>query len=75
MIGSFGDVIAEGFSNVMIEAGNSYSFHRYFADSYTRLLFSSSGDEFMAVEECVAKGMSLNDAISELSQKLYGENA
>ncbi len=69
MIESFGDVVGAGFSNLMIEAGNTYSFHRYFADPYTRLLFSSSGEEFGAIEAKMAAGISLSDAIHQVLQE------
>ena len=66
MIESFGDVVGSGFSNLMLEVGQTYSFHRYFADPYLKLLFSSSGDEFTAIEEKIAEGKSLHEAISEM---------
>lgn len=69
MIESFGDVVGAGFSNLMIEAGNTYSFHRYFADPYTRLLFSSSGEEFGAIEAKIAAGVALSDAIHQVLQE------
>lgn len=65
MISSFGDVSGRGFASLMLEVGNTYSFHRYFLDPYLRLLFSSSGDEFMAIENKLAQGKSISDAISE----------
>ena len=73
MIGSFGDVKGAGFSNVMIEAGNSTSFHRYFADPYSRILFSSSGAEFGAVEALVESGVSLEDAVHDVCRQCFGE--
>ena len=69
MIDSFGDVVGAGFSNLMIEAGNTYSFHRYFADPYTRLLFSSSGEECGAIEAKMAAGSTLSDAIHQVLQE------
>lgn len=72
MIESFGDVVGSGFSNLMIEAGNTYSFHRYFADPFTRILFSSSGDEFSAVEALCKEGMSLVDAVKTVSGLHHG---
>lgn len=68
MIESFGDVVGSGFSNLMIEAGNTYSFHRYFADPFTRVLFSSSGEEFTAIESLCKKGMPLIDAVQHVAQ-------
>lgn len=73
MITNFGDVQSAGFSNLMIEAGGHYSFHRYFADPFTRILFSSSGEEFSAIESRVSSGMSLMEAVKEVSLEFYGE--
>ena len=72
MIQSFEDVISAGFSSMMVKAGKSYSFHRYFADNYTRILFSSSGVEFEAVEALVKKGVALSDAVSQVAIKRFG---
>ena len=72
MIESFGDVSGSGFSNLMIEAGNTYSFHRYFADPFTRVLFSSSGEEFGEVEALMKKSVSLMDAVSQVAERRYG---
>ena len=74
MIDSFGDVVGSGFSNLMIEAGNSYSFHRYFADPFTRILFSSSGDEFGAIEALLEQGMPLIDAVKHVAEAFYGKD-
>ena len=57
---------------MMVKAGKSYSFHRYFADNYTRILFSSSGVEFEAVEALVKKGVALSDAVSQVAIKRFG---
>ena len=70
MIESFGDVVGAGFSSLMIEAGNTYSFHRYFADPFTRILFSSSGDEFTAIEALCAEGLSLEQAVLKIAGDL-----
>jgi len=72
MIESFGEAQGSGFSDLMIEAGNTYSFHRYFADPFTRVLFSSSGDEFGEVEALMQQGMSLAEAVYQVAQKRYG---
>jgi conjugal transfer ATP-binding protein TraC len=74
LIANFGDVQSAGFSNLMIEAGGHYSFHRYFADPFTRILFSSNGQEFAAIESRVKAGMSLMDAVKEVALEFYGEN-
>jgi conjugal transfer ATP-binding protein TraC len=69
MIESFPDVIGSGFSSLMIEAGNTYSFHRYFADPFTRILFSSNGEDFTTIEALLKKGLSLEEVIERLSSK------
>lgn len=75
MIASFGEAKMQGFSNLMIQYGTAYTFHRYFSDPYSRILFSTSGDEFGAIEALVASGMPLHDAIVQISASLYGESA
>lgn len=75
MIASFGEAKMQGFSNLMIQYGTAYTFHRYFSDPYSRVLFSTSGDEFGAVEAMVARGVPLHEAVESISAKLYGEPA
>jgi conjugal transfer ATP-binding protein TraC len=66
MIRSFDSAESTGFASVMIEAGEARSFHRYFADPYSRVLLSSKGAEFEAVESFVKAGMSLEDAVHQV---------
>lgn len=75
MISSFGEAKMQGFSNLMIQYGTAYTFHRYFSDPYSRILFSTTGEEFGAIEAMVAAGMSLDEAIVCISQELYGAGA
>jgi conjugal transfer ATP-binding protein TraC len=73
MIESFGEAKTQGFSNLMIQFGNSYTFHRYFCDPFSRVLFSTSGDEFGEIEALIAKGMPLTEAIQAVAYKYYGD--
>lgn len=66
MIRSFDSAESAGFASVMIEAGEATSFHRYFADPYSRVLLSSKGAEFEAVESFVKAGMSLEEAVHQV---------
>lgn len=76
MIASFGAVSATGFSNVMLEAGEEMvSFHRYFADPYSRVLFSSKGVEFERVKGLVESGVGLEQAVHQVTKEFYGEDA
>lgn len=74
MIASFGAVSGTGFSNVMLEAGGeTVSFHRYFADPYSRVLFSSKGVEYERVKGLVESGIPLEDAVHQVANEYYGE--
>ncbi|HHI9467516.1 TPA: type IV secretion system protein TraC [Legionella anisa] len=73
MIESFGEAKNQGFSNLMIQFGNVTSFHRYFCDPFSRVLFSTSGDEFGEIESLLAEGKPLADAVRCVAQKYYGE--
>ncbi len=75
MIASFGEAKMQGFSSLMIQYGTAYTFHRYFSDPYSRVLFSTSGEEFGAVEAMVADGVPLDEAVVRISQKIYGAGA
>lgn len=73
VIESFGEAKMQGFSNLMIQYGNVYTFHRYFSDPFSKVLFSTSGDEFGEIEAQTAAGVPLSEAISRVAHKYYGE--
>ncbi|WP_454784010.1 type IV secretion system protein TraC [Legionella sp. WA2024007413] len=73
MIESFGEAKTQGFSNLMIQFGNVTTFHRYFCDPFSRVLFSTSGDEFGAIESLMNQGISLTDAVYQVAQHHYGD--
>jgi conjugal transfer ATP-binding protein TraC len=71
MIHGFAPVSGAGFSSLMINAGNTTRFHRYFADPFTRVLFSSKGTEFEAVNAKVSAGLSLEEAVFQVATDLF----
>ncbi|HAT2098257.1 TPA: type IV secretion system protein TraC [Legionella pneumophila] len=73
MIESFGEAKTQGFSNLMIQFGNVTTFHRYFCDPFSRVLFSTSGDEFGEIESLMNQGVSLTDAVHRVAQQYYGD--
>ncbi|HDV5785728.1 TPA: type IV secretion system protein TraC [Legionella pneumophila] len=73
VIESFGEAKTQGFSNLMIQFGNVTSFHRYFCDPFSRVLFSTSGEEVSLIESLTHQGVSLSDAIQHVAHKYYGE--
>lgn len=72
IIGAFGEARMQGFSNLMIQFGNVYTFHRYFSDPFSRILFSTAGEEFGAIEALTAKGVSLTEAVRQVAHHYYG---
>ena len=73
LIQGFGAANSQGFSNLMLQYQNSYSFHRYFADPFTRVLFSSNAEEFDDIERFTNEGMSLEDAVYKVAHQRYGD--
>lgn len=73
IIKSFGEAKTQGFSNLMIQFGNVTTFHRYFCDPFSRVLFSTSGDEVSDIDSLIAQGIPLADAVSFVAQNYYGE--
>lgn len=73
MIKNFGVASGQGFSNVMLQFGNSFSFHRYFADPFTRILFSTKGEEYAMIDALRSEGMSIGDAVRKTARHFYGE--
>lgn len=73
LIESFGEAKGNGFSEMMLRFGRFSSFHRLFCDPFSKILFSSSADEFEAVEDLRKKGKSIEEAVTEVALKFYGE--
>jgi conjugal transfer ATP-binding protein TraC len=73
IIKSFGEAKTQGFSNLMIQFGNVTTFHRYFCDPFSRVLFSTSGEEVSLIESLTKQGVSLAEAIQRVANKYYGE--
>lgn len=73
LIKSFGEAGQQGFSNIMVQYGNAYTFHRYFADPFTRVLFSSNAEEFAAIEGLRKQGLSLEQAVYQVAETHYGD--
>ncbi|RUR14094.1 type IV secretion system protein TraC [Legionella sp. km772] len=72
VIESFGEAKLQGFSDLMLQCGGVTTFHRYFSDPFSRILFSTSGDEFGEIEALIQSGVSLPDAIKQVAHKYYG---
>ncbi len=73
LIESFGEAKMQGFSNLMLQFGNVSTFHRYFCDPFSRVLFSTSGDEVSEIESLMEQGVSLAQAVETVAHHYYGE--
>ncbi len=62
-----------GYSCVMLKTGGNTSFHRFFADPFSRATFSTEPNEWAYTEELLGKGYEIYDAVQLTSQKFYGE--
>lgn len=62
-----------GYSCLMLKIGGRTSFHRFFADPYTRATFSTEPIEWSFTEELLDKGYGIEEAVSLTSEKFYGE--
>lgn len=59
----------DDYSECIIKSPSGLSVHRIIFDPYSRILFSSKGDEFEAVNSLVTQGLSLNKAIEHVARK------
>jgi conjugal transfer ATP-binding protein TraC len=57
LISSFGEASNLGFASMMVRYGKGYTFHRYFIDPFSRILFSTKGHEFEAIKKLIDKGV------------------
>lgn len=64
----------DDYSECVIKDPVGMSVHRIIFDPYSRILYSSKGDEFEAVNNLVAQGLSLRDAVEIVAKKFDGES-
>jgi len=74
MIKSFPRANDAGHSCVMLKAGGLVSFHRIFADPWSRAMLSTEPKEFEYCENLIKGGMPLLDAIEHTAQHFYPED-
>ncbi|ABS10552.1 MULTISPECIES: type IV secretion system protein TraC [Shewanella] len=74
MIKSFPRANDAGHSCVMLKAGGLVSFHRIFADPWSRAMLSTEPKEFEHCENLIKGGMPLLDAIELTAQHFYPDD-
>ncbi len=57
------------YAEVMIYGPHGYAIGRLFLDPFSLILYSTKAEEFAAVQECVDQGLSLAEAIENVSLK------
>ena len=62
------------YSECVIKTPSGVSVHRIILDPYSRILYSSKGEEFEAVKRLQADGYSLMDAVQRVARKFIHEN-
>ena len=73
LIKGFGPAKIDGFSSVMLNAGSVTSFHRLFVDPFSRILFSSAGEDYEAVNRLKEQGSSLEDAVMAVAKERFAD--
>ncbi|WP_338728985.1 type IV secretion system protein TraC (plasmid) [Shewanella baltica] len=74
MLKSFPRADAAGHSCIMLKAGGLVSFHRIFADPWSRAMLSTEPKEFEYCENLIKSGKPLLDAIELTAQHFYPED-
>ena len=59
----------DDYSECVIKSPQGISVHRIIFDPYSRILYSSKGEEFESVKRCQAQGLSLQAAIEQVAKK------
>jgi len=55
------------FSEILIKGPHGYAIGRLFLDPYSLILYSTKAEEFAAVQSLTDRGLTLADAIEEVS--------
>ncbi|GAB6264300.1 type IV secretion system protein TraC [Photobacterium sp. R1] len=73
MIKSFPRASQAGYSCAMIKAGSYTSFHRIFADPWSRSMLSTEPREYEYCEQLINSGMAIDTAIHQTAMKFNGK--
>lgn len=71
LIRQFREARNNGFSEMMLQTGKIQSFCRLFVDPFSRVMFSSAGNEFTAVKKYQEQGHSITESILKVAKENY----
>lgn len=74
MIKSFPRANDAGHSCAMLKAGGMVSFHRVFADPWSRAMLTTEPNEFEHCENLIKRGVPLLEAIEQTAKHFYGKD-
>ena len=66
------NVVPGKYSECLISSSSGYVVGRLILDPYSKILYSTSPTEFAAVQNLVKSGLSVNKAVEEVAEKVYG---
>lgn len=73
MLKNFQAVKNVGYSSMMLRVSGQVSYHRFFADPYTRALLSTEADEVQYLDELTMNNVPIEKAVRQTAEKYYGE--
>lgn len=74
IIKSFQEAPKTGYSSAMIMAGTQVTFHRLFADPWSRALFSTEPSEYEYCDTLMQQGIPLLDAVDKTAWHFYPDD-
>lgn len=66
------NVVPGKYSECLISSSSGYVVGRLILDPYSKILYSTSPTEFAAVQNLVKSGLSVNKAVEEVANNVYG---
>ncbi len=72
LIRNFGEAKNNGYSEMMIKTEKYSSFHRLFLHPFAKVLYSSDGEEYQAVEHYRLQGYPIIEAVKKVVEERYG---
>ena len=73
MVGGFDEAKNQGFSSALLKYGQGSFYLRLIVDPFSRVLFSTEPKEFQAVDDLMAQGVSLEEAVMMVAKARFAK--